>query len=368
VDRVRGRGLVALALAAVLAAAAVVAVSVSFAGETGSRALRLARVASGFQAPVYVTSAPGETGRLYVVEQRGVIKVLERGKIRAAPFLDVRSKVKAGGEQGLLGLAFARDYRKSRVLVVNYTDVNGDTRVVRYKANKTRALPGTARVLLTVPQPFGNHNGGMVEFGPDGLLYVGMGDGGSADDPGNRAQSMATLLGKLVRLDAKKTKPAPRIVALGLRNPWRFSFDRATRDLWIGDVGQYETEEIDVLRAGTKLMPNFGWSKFEGSREYLDKALGPGRLTGPVAVYSHESGCSVTGGYVYRGKAVPAARGRYFYGDYCSGRVWSLSASAPNGSVRVEPFRVDAITSFGEDGAGELDLVSQKGTIFRLAR
>ena len=357
---------------AVLLAAVVAALTTQLARDDAAAAgsFRIVRVASGLASPVFAAQAQGEPGRIYVVEQDGLVRVVERGRVRSRAFLDLRSQVtRAGNEQGLLGLAFAPDYRKSRLLVVNYTDQSGTTRVVAYRSNGTRALPGSARVLLSVPQPYSNHNGGMVAFGPDGRVYVGLGDGGSGGDPENRAQDMGTLLGKLVRLDPRVANPVPEIVALGLRNPWRFSFDRVTRDLWIGDVGQNSTEEIDKLPRGSSGLVNFGWDVYEGSQSYESKALGPGTLVQPVAEYSHAQGCSVTGGYVYRGKQVPAARGRYFYGDYCSGRVWSLKASAPRASApRAEPFRVDELTSFGESLTGELYLVSRNGTIFRLAR
>jgi glucose/arabinose dehydrogenase len=358
-----------VALVVVVVAVAAGVASVSSSAESATSALRLVRVASGLESPVHVTSAPGEPDRLYVVEQGGLVKVVEQGKVRAAPFLDIRSKVASGSEQGLLGLAFAPDYAKSRLLVVDYTDRGGNTRVVRYRANGTRALPGSARVLLTVGQPYSNHNGGMVAFGPGGLLYVGTGDGGSGGDPENRAQSMSTQLGKLLRLNPRVARPTPKIVALGLRNPWRFSFDRKTGDLWIGDVGQNSVEEVDKLpRRRLGSLVNFGWDVFEGTQSYEEKPLGPGSLVQPVAEYSHDNGCSVTGGYVYRGKKVRAASGRYFYGDYCSGRVWSVRAASPRAAApRLERFRVASLTSFGEDRAGELYLVSQNGTIFRLA-
>lgn len=362
--RVRGR--LALAGIAILAACGVAA-AVATAREARGDALRLTRVATGLSLPVFVTAAPGEPNRLYVVEQGGLVKVIERGSVRAAPFLDVRATIVSGGEQGLLGLAFAPDYRKSRLFVVNFTDRSGATRVVAYRSRGARALPGSARLLLRVPQPYRNHNGGMVAFGPDGKLYVGIGDGGSGGDPENRAQDMGTLLGKLVRLDPRAAKPTAEIVALGLRNPWRFSFDRATRALWIGDVGEGAVEEIDRLPRGTTGLVNFGWDVYEGSRPYEQKALGPGRLVQPVVEYTHGDGCSVTGGYVYRGKRVAAARGRYFFGDYCNGRIWSVLAAAPKAGTREEGFRVESITSFGEDLAGELYLVSHNGTIFRLA-
>lgn len=337
------------------------------AASTPASALRLVKVASGLAAPVFLTSAPGEPGRLYVVEQAGRVRVIDRGRVLPAPFLDVRGLVVSGGEQGLLGLAFAPDYTTSRLFVVNYTDRRGDTRVVAYRSDGRRALPGTARVLLAVDQPYANHNGGMVAFGPDGLLYVGLGDGGAGGDPENRSQSMGTLLGKLVRLDARKPSPVPEIVALGLRNPWRYSFDRATGDLWIGDVGQGEVEEIDRLRRGWKGLVNFGWDVYEGRSRFEDKPLGPGRLVQPVAQYTHAAGCSVTGGYVYRGRNVRRFAGRYFYGDYCSGRVWSLDARAAAPRPRLERIRVEQLTSFGEGPGGELYLVSHDGEIYRLA-
>lgn len=337
------------------------------AGSTSAPALRLVKVASGLAAPVFLTAAPGEPERLYVVEQRGTIRVIDRGRVLSQPFLDVRGLVVSGGEQGLLGLAFAPDYARSRLFVVNYTDRRGNTRVVAYRSDGRRALPGTARVLLAVDQPYANHNGGMVAFGPDGLLYVGLGDGGSGGDPENRAQNMGTLLGKLVRLDARKISPVPEIVALGLRNPWRYSFDRATRDLWIGDVGQGEVEEIDRLRRGWKGLVNFGWDVYEGRSRFEDKPLGPGRLVQPVAQYTHAAGCSVTGGFVYRGRNVKRIVGRYFYGDFCSGRVWSLDARVAAPKARLEGIRVDQLTSFGEGAGGELYLVSHAGEIYRLA-
>ncbi len=298
----------------------------------------------------------------------GCIRVVRDGKILPQPFLDLRSKVRAGGEQGLLGLAFAPDYAKSRQFVVNYTDVNGDTRVVRYRSDGTKALPRTARQLLFVKQPYGNHNGGMVAYGKDGLVYVGMGDGGSGGDPEGRAQNPSSLLGKMLRLDPARPAAKPVVVALGVRNPWRFSFDRATGDLWIGDVGQGSIEEVDHVAWPWKGMLNFGWDVYEGRARFEDGALGPGRLVRPVAQYSHSRGCSITGGYVYRGKAVPSATGRYFYGDFCSGTVWSLElVKGVARQIRTERITVKNLTSFGEDSAGELYLVSGNGVLYRLA-
>ena len=353
------------------AATALVAVLVSVSGASAlaqqAAAIRLVKVVDGLEAPVHVTAAPGVPGTLYVVEQGGVVQVVRSGKVRAQPFLDVRSRVRAGGEQGLLGLAFAPDYATSRQFVVNYTDVDGNTRVVRYRSDGTTALPRTGRQLLLVKQPYANHNGGMVAYGRDGFVYVGMGDGGSGGDPEGRAQNPSSLLGKMLRLDPARPTAKPVIVALGLRNPWRFSFDRANGDLWIGDVGQGSIEEVDHVAWPWKGQLNFGWDVYEGRASFESGKLGPGKLVQPVAQYSHSLGCSITGGYVYRGSAVPAAAGRYFYGDYCSGTVWSLKlVNGAARQIRVEPFTVKNLTSFGEDDAGELYAVSGDGAVYRL--
>jgi glucose/arabinose dehydrogenase len=331
-------------------------------------ALRLAPFASGFSSPVQVTAPPGARGVVYVVEQAGLIRVVKGGKVQPRPFLDVRSLTRAGGEQGLLGLAFAPDYATSRQFVIDYTDRNGDTRVVRYRSNGTKALPHSATQLLFVDQPYSNHNGGNVAYARDGLLYVGMGDGGSGGDPENRAQSPASLLGKILRLDPARPGTKPVIVADGVRNPWRFSFDRLNGDLWIGDVGQGSIEEVDHVAWPLKGLLNFGWDVYEGRASFEKKALGPGKLVMPVAQYSHSKGCSITGGHVYRGSAVPGARGRYFYGDYCSGTIWSLKlVNGVARQIRQEPFTVKTLTSFGEDGAGELYAVAGEGQVYKLA-
>jgi len=330
--------------------------------------LRPVVVARGLDLPVQVTAPRGEPTRLYVVEQPGTIRVIEGGKVRRGLFLDVRARVVAGGEQGLLGLAFDPKYGTNRFIYVNYTDTNGDTRVVRYRTDGRRALPGSARLLLRVDQPYSNHNGGGLAFGPDGFLYVGLGDGGSGGDPENRAQSMASLLGKMLRLDVRRPGSAPEIVALGLRNPWRYSFDRLTGDLYIGDVGQGDVEEIDFTPRGSPGLENYGWDVYEGSASFEDKPPGPGRLVFPVFEYRHDQGCSVTGGIVYRGKARPAQRGLYTFGDYCSGTVWTLRVvDGKARDVRREAFTIPSLTSFGEDAAGELYATSHTGTVFRLS-
>jgi glucose/arabinose dehydrogenase len=327
--------------------------------------LRLQRIAAGFEAPVHVAAAPGEPGRLYVVEQQGRIRVLEGRRTLPEAFLDIGDQVVSGGEQGLLSVAFHPEYEEHRLFYVNYTDTEGDTVVAEYRA-QDGGQPERVRELLFVDQPYANHNGGQLAFGPDGLLYVGMGDGGSGGDPENRAQDLGERLGKLLRADVDSAEPEWEIVAYGLRNPWRFSFDREG-DIWIADVGQGDWEEIDVLPAREQELVNFGWDVLEGSHPYEDKEPNPeGILVGPVHEYSHELGCSVTGGFVYRGEQVERARGRYFFGDFCSGIVWSLLASDPAGAKRLR-FEVPSLSSFGEDLAGELYLVSLEGTIYRLA-
>jgi glucose/arabinose dehydrogenase len=347
----------------------VAAIAVSLVGSASARESALGRkvVARGFDEPVQVTAPRNEARRLYVVEQPGTIRVLERGKVRSGLFLDVRSRVTAGGESGLLGLAFDPKYGTNRFVYVNYTDTGGDTRVVRYRTDGRRALPGTARLLLRVAQPYGNHNGGGLAFGPDGALYVGTGDGGSGGDPEDRAQDMGSLLGKMLRLDVRRPGSAPEIVGLGLRNPWRYSFDRQTGDLWIGDVGQGEIEEIDLTPEDSPGLENYGWDVYEGTQRFESKPLGPGNLVAPVFEYTHDAGCSVTGGYVYRGSARPTLRGQYVFGDYCSGTVWSLRAVGGKArGVRREAFRIPSVTSFGEDAAGELYATSHDGVVYRL--
>jgi glucose/arabinose dehydrogenase len=349
-----------------LVAAGLVATSAS----ARSRALHLARVAT-FTAPVYATSAPGEPTNLYVVEQAGRIMVLQNGTVRATPFLDIRSIVQSGGEEGLLSVAFDPDYATNHRFYVDYTDMNGDTRVVRYTSNGTSAIPGTAKLLVFVKDFATNHNGGQLQFGPDKRLYWGNGDGGGQGDPKHNGQSLARPFAKIMRLNVNAPKVYWQLVAYGLRNPWRFSFDRANGDLYIGDVGQNAWEEIDYLKRGTGSLANFGWSRYEGRHVYDDSTalLGRGAHRLPVVEYPHSLGCSVTGGYVYRGKAVPAAVGRYFYGDYCTGIVWSFKMSGGKArGLRREPFQMKGLSSFGEDADGELYLMSvDDGSLVQLA-
>jgi glucose/arabinose dehydrogenase len=318
-------------------------------------------LASGFDQPIFITGAKGEPGRLYVVEQGGTIRILQNGK-PSGTLLDIRRMVTSGGEQGLLGLAFHPSYPKVRKLYVQYTARNGSTKLVEYRTNGSRA--SAPRQLFSSADPYANHNGGMLAFAPNGRLFFTMGDGGAGGDPENRAQNMRSLFGKLLSINVA-TKGV-KIEALGLRNAWRFSFDRANGDLYIGDVGQGEIEEIDYTKAGSGGIENYGWDAYEGRAHFEDKPLGPGKLVQPVAQYSHANGCSVTGGYVYRGSNA-ALRGRYIYGDYCSATVWSLEIAGGKATgLRRERFKIDSVTSFGQDNEGELYGVSHAGTIYRL--
>jgi glucose/arabinose dehydrogenase len=346
-------------------AAVVALLALVLAGSAGAATLR--PFATGFDQPVYVAAAPGDPGRLYVVEQPG--RILTLAGQRKSTFLDIHSLVSCCGERGLLSVAFHPRYAQNRRFFLDYTDTNGDTRVVEYRA-RTSGAPVRVRQVLFVKQPYPNHNGGQLQFGPDGRLWVGMGDGGSGGDPENRAQNLDERLGKLLRIDVDAAGAPVEVGAYGLRNPWRFSFDGG--NLYLGDVGQNAWEEVDFLPGrllGAK--PNFGWSVYEGRVRYQEgqSPTSGGPLIAPVAVYSHSLGCSVTGGYVYHGSAVPAARGRYFYGDYCSGRIWSLAASNGRavGAPRLEPAKVESLSSWGLDSRGELYAASLGGTIYKLA-
>ena len=319
--------------------------------------LRLQPVARGFTRPVHALVAPGKRDRLYVVEQRGIVWAVDGG--RRTRFLDVRNRVSTGGERGLLSTAFhPHDAR----MYLSYTDRAGDSRVDEYRVGGGRAV--FVRELLRVEQPYENHNGGHIAFGADGLLYLGLGDGGGAFDPEGRAQDPGTRLGKLLRRDVE-TPGKWDIVAAGLRNPWRFAFDPPTGDLWVADVGQDLWEEVNVVRGGVRAPLNFGWDRFEGHERVEDGALAPGRVVRPVAVYGHDLGCSITGGFVYRGRRVEALRGRYVFADFCSGAVFSIRASDGR-DIRRERVSVTSPVSIGTDADGELLVVSAEGMISRL--
>lgn len=333
-------------------------------------------VVSGLTRPVDVESAKDGSGRLFVIEKYGAIRIIKDGQLLDQPFLNIDDRVDdSGNEMGLLGLAFHPDFSQNGYFYVNYTGDGGNTRISRFQANGDVADPNSEKVLMIVNQPFPNHNGGKVAFGPDGYLYLGLGDGGLAGDPFKNGQNTNALLGKILRIDVNNGDPysipadnpfGNEVWDYGLRNPWRFSFDRATGDLWIGDVGQNTYEEIDYLPAGTTGGVNFGWSVMEGNHGY-DGQFQQG-MTLPVAEYSHaEGGCSVTGGYVYRG-SMPEWNGIYLYGDYCSGKIWGLIPSNGQWQSQLLFEAGVTITSFGEDEAGELYLTSDNGGVYILVR
>lgn len=358
--------------------------------------LSLTPVITGLDQPVFVTHAGDGSGRLFIVERRGLIWVYDQGgTTEAQPFLDIRDRVSAAGqEQGLLGLAFDPVFAQTGAFFVNYTDGRGDTTLSRFQLMADasgQADPGSEQILLTIDQPASNHNGGMLTFGPDGMLYMGTGDGGAANDRYGNGQNPATLLGKMLRLDVT-SKPGSYVIpadnpwlaqdwngqdmrdevwAVGLRNPWRYSFDRLTGDLWIGDVGQNVYEEIDFVAAGSAGGLNFGWPIMEGTHCFPDSAnCDSAGLEIPVADYRHGAdGCSVTGGYVYRGAQVPVLNGVYLYSDYCSGNIWAIHP-AESGSGWQNSLLTKAqatVSSFGEDEAGEIYVTDlAKGTVFRL--
>ena len=354
--------------------------SLAYAGSS-TAPVRLQPLATGLESPVYVTHAGDGSGRLFVVEQAGVIRIIRNGRLLARPFLDVRSRVISGGEMGLLSVAFHPQYASNGRFFVNYT-ANSDslrTVIAEYRVSDAPDVAGRAeRVLLEIAQPYRNHNGGLNLFGPDGMLYIGMGDGGSGGDPHNNGQRLDTLLGKLLRLDVNGEAPygVPRdnpfvgragargeIWAYGLRNPWRFSFDRATGRLFLADVGQNRWEEINLLEKGG----NYGWRLMEGAHCFNpETGCSTTGLILPIAEYGRELGCSVTGGYVYRGTRIRDLVGRYLFSDYCTGRLWSLRESG--GRWVMEELRATGLTvsSFGEDQAGELYVVDHRGTVYQI--
>ena len=353
------------------------------------RGVRLVRI-GGFDSPVYVAQPPGDNRRLFVVEQTGRIMVVRGGRTLTRPFLDIRSSVLSGGEQGLLSIAFPPDYQRSGLFYVYYTGDGGQSnKIVEYhRATADRADPSSARVVLTMPNLEPNHNGGLMLFGPDGLMYVGTGDGGGANDQhGSRgnAQNLGSLLGKILRIDPRASGGQPyripssnpfagragargEIYAFGLRNPWRFSFDRRTGDLSIGDVGQDQVEEIDFMRRGRAKGRNFGWRPWEGRRRNFNEPA-PGAVF-PVIQHTHAAGfCSITGGYVVRDPTVPSLAGRYVYADFCEGRIRAarLRAGRTTTGRPLNLPRVPQVSSFGQDNRGRVYVVSLSGSVFRFA-
>lgn len=342
---------------------------------------------SGLEHPIFLTPAPDDTSRLFVVEQPGHIRILEGGVLQRTPFLNISDRVVYGGERGLLGLAFHPEYKKNGRFFVNYTRaVDGATVIAEYRrSTKSTQSLSDERIFLLVEQPFTNHNGGMLAFGQDGFLYIGMGDGGSRGDPGNRAQNRQHLLGKMLRLnvDTPNRYEVPKdnpfasqagrdeIFAIGFRNPWRFSFDMHTGVLWAGDVGQDQWEEIDIVRRGR----NYGWRVLEGSHCYRpQQGCVQEGVEHPTAQYHHQAGrCSVIGGYVYRGKEVLSLAGRYLFGDFCSGEIFALPNDAAQGKPALRDISILLrsglnISSFGQDRTGEIYVLDLAGGIYKIVQ
>ncbi len=343
----------------------------------------LQRFITGLNRPVYLTHAGDSSGRLFIVEQPGRLLVYQNGNLLSTPFLDMSSRVSFGGERGLLSIAFHPKYASNGRFFINYTrSENGlKTFISEFKVSKENpnVADPTEKILLTIDQPFSNHNGGLNKFGPDGYLYIGMGDGGGAGDPQDNGQNLDTLLGKLLRIDVDSQSPysvpqdnpfvdqrgrRPEIWAYGLRNPWRYSFDRCTGRLFLGDVGQNKYEEIDLIEKGK----NYGWRLMEGAHCFNpSQGCNQVGLELPIAEYDHSSGCSITGGYVYRGRKYVDLIGRYFFGDYCGGQMWALAQDA-TGTWKMTILAAAgfSLSSFGEDQDGELYVVDYGGAIYRL--
>jgi glucose/arabinose dehydrogenase len=362
-----------------LTALAVVLVALTAsAGSAAGAAPSFVQIASGLHEAVYVTSAPSDPSTLYVVEQRGTIEMVRDGKI-AGTFLDLSSRVLDDGERGLLSLAFDPGYAQNHQFYVDYSDLNGDSHVAELTSANGVGVPTSAHDLLVVKQPYPNHKGGQLQFDKQGRLYVGLGDGGtnpaagdiSTGDPQNHAQNLGSPLGKLLRLTPNRPGARWQTVGMGLRNPWRFSFDRQTGNLWIGDVGAAQYEEVDFRpQAKVGVLANYGWSRFEGPVIYNPKIklAKKGTLVNPIWTYSHSGPvCAIVGGYVYRGASVPAMRGRYLFGDYCAGTIWSFKTGAKGrASAPAQLGTVPDLSSFGQDANGELYAVSLDGGLYAL--
>ncbi|UJA19506.1 hypothetical protein HJD18_04315 [Thermoleophilia bacterium SCSIO 60948] len=351
----------------------------------GDGGVRLESIASLDQ-PLWVTQPPGEDADLYVAQQCGEIVRLPGGDGEPEPFLDLTDQVTCGGEQGLLSLAFAPDYERTGHLYVYFTDLDERQRVVEFTAEDASVDAGSEREVISFDDSYSNHNGGLLTFGPDGLLWIATGDGGGAGDPDRTAQDLSSPLGKLLRIDPAESGDAPysvprdnpfaggeddalpEIMSFGLRNPWRYSFDAETGDLWIGDVGQSEQEEIDSVTVGEARGANFGWSAFEGTAAYNSDESAPGAID-PVLTYQHsDGGCSVTGGYVVRDAELPSLYGRYLYGDFCSPELRSFSAETGERARddRALGIEVPGLNSFGTDNSGAIYATSTSGDVFRL--
>jgi len=374
-----------------LSALAGLGASLAAAPATAQAPLTTELFVSGLSSPVDLTFAPGDPTRIFVLEKVGRVRVIENGTLLSTPFLNIDPDVSSGGERGLLGLAFHPDYQTNGRFFVSYTNNAGNSRVAEYhvSSDPNIADPNRIQFISQVGQDFSNHNGGCIKFGPDGKLYFGLGDGGSANDPNGRAQNTQQLLGKMLRYDVDI--PAPFIPAdnpfvgngsvrdeiwhIGLRNPWRFTFDRATGDMWIADVGQGQREEVDFIPAGLGGL-NLGWRCKEGTRctGLSGCSCSSSALTEPIHEYNHGQGCSITGGMIYRGSAIAGLQGTYFFADYCSNRIWSLEydgSGVQNFTDRTLELRpavgtISSITSFGEDHDGEIYILSQGGRIHKI--
>ena len=333
-------------------------------------------VTQDLEQPVLLTHAGDHSQRLFIIEQAGRIRIMEQERLLPTPFLDISDKVNFGGERGLLGVAFHPHYRQNGRVFVNYTrEPDGATVISEFQiSNAPNQIKPSERIILLIPQPYGNHNGGMIAFGPDGFLYIATGDGGAGGDPGNRGQNQKELLGKILRIDIDHEAPysipttnpfvnrhhGQEIFAWGFRNPWRFSFDKMTGTLWAADVGQNQWEEINRVQKGK----NYGWRIMEGLHCFRpSNDCHTAGLSLPIAEYAHESGrCSITGGYVYRGQQVPHLQGTYIFGDYCSGEIMGLVEKRVTVLLSTDL----RISSFGEDGDGELYVVDHRGGIYRI--
>jgi glucose/arabinose dehydrogenase len=333
---------------------------------SSSSRLGLTLIAQGFSDPVYVTAPRSESGTLYVAQRDGRIHTFNRTSSSVRLFLDLGRRVGRVGFQGLHSIAFHPQYASNGRLYVSFASAGNDVFVEEYRSRQGSVNVRTRRLILRIPQSRRGqyaHFGGQLAFGPDGRLYAAIGDG-----LGNGSQNPRDLFGKLLRLDVDGRIKKPVVLASGLRNPWRFSFDRRTGSLYVADVGESAWEEVNLVRPGTRGPLNFGWDVFEGRSRRRDDTVA-GRLVQPVATYSHAAGnCSITGGFVYRGRAVPLARGRYFFGDLCSGRIWTIGAGAGQETMQLTGLRVRLLTSFGEDAEGELYAVSRRGHLYRLTQ
>jgi glucose/arabinose dehydrogenase len=348
--------------------------------EAPTATVRLEVVVEGLEAPLDFADPGDSTGRLFVVEKPGRVRVIKDGKLQRRPLLDLEDYVSEGAEQGLLGIALAPDFPASKKLYLNFTDRQGDTVVARYiESTNGRGEGKDLQVILKIVQPFANHNGGQIRFGSDTFLYIGMGDGGGAGDPGGHAQNKRSLLGKMLRIDPSpptgyqipRDNPfvsdrdaAPEVWALGFRNPWRFSFDRESGKLFVGDVGQSAQEEVDIVERGG----NYGWNSMEGSVCFGSVECDSTRLVAPIAHYGRDEGVSVIGGYVYRGSALPDLKGKYVFGDFGTGTIWTLTASEDGRSWQRQRLIATGkrLTGFGEDRSGELFVMTLDGVLYRL--